>query len=139
MAEEIRNNLSSRSTDPVRHPHKSRLDLIIEQNALLDSNKKNLLDNITNKENIFSNPLEEEASHKKYNSCERRKKNPILQQKLKEILDYKAKFKSLEKEEESDNESKNNENDEKKKIDKKVNRNLKLLNIIKEKMKKMMM
>ena len=136
MAEEIRNNLSSRSTDPVRHPHKSRLDLIIEQNALLDSNKKNLLDNITNKENIFSNPLEEEASHKKYNSCERRKKNPILQQKLKEILDYKAKFKSLEKEEESDNESKNNENDEKKKIDKKVNRNLKLLNIIKEKMNK---
>ena len=75
MAEEIRNNLSSRSTDPVRHPHKSRLDLIIEQNALLDSNKKNLLDNITNKENIFSNPLEEEAAHKKYNSCERRKKN----------------------------------------------------------------
>ena len=127
------NDIISNSIDFLSERQNKRLEIIIEEKSRSNKDKNNVEEN----ENItqfnfnkVSNPLVDIEQPKRANSCEKRKKNKILQKKLKEILDYRAKFKSLEVEENL----KEEESEKKKKVETKVNRNLKLLNLIKEKM-----
>ena len=139
MIEEISNNdITSQSIDNLSHRQNKNLEIIIEERASLKTNPNNI-ESTENKTqynfNKTPNPLDDLEQHKRSNSCEKRKKNKILEKKMKEIMDYRKKFKTLELEEKlEEEEMKKEENEEKKKVEKKVNRNLKLLNIIKETM-----
>ena len=139
MSEEIANdNISLHSIDFISHRQNRYPEMILEEKASLN-NEQNNIENNENKTqynfNKVPNPLVELEQKKRYNSCERRKKNKILQKKIKEILDYREKFKNMETEENLEEERINKEESEKKKkVESKVNRNLKLLNLIKEKM-----
>ena len=139
MTEEITNdNISSHSIDYMSHRLNKNLEIILEEKNTSNNNQNNVEENDNKSQTNFNkipNPLLDIEQPKRYNSCEKRKKNKILQQKVKEILDYRAKFKSLEAEENLEEEILQKEEDDKKqKVESKVNRNLKLLNLIKEKM-----
>ena len=139
MFEESQNdNISSHSIDNMNYRHNKNLEIILEEKNSSNNNQNNI-EEIENKTqtnfNKIANPLLDIEQPKRYNSCEKRKKNKILQKKLQEILDYRAKFKSIEAEENLEEERlKNEESEKKQKVESKVNRNLKLLNLIKEKM-----
>ena len=132
------NDIISNSIDFLSDRQNKRLEIIIEEKNSSNKDKTNAEENENKTQfnfNKVSNPLVDIEQPKRANSCEKRKKNKILQKKLKEILDYRAKFKSLEEEENLKEEELNKEeNEKKKKVETKVNRNLKLLNLIKEKM-----
>ena len=138
LDEVINDNISSHSIDYLSHRQNKNLEIIIEEKNITNNNQNNFEENENKTQISFSkipNPLLDIEQPKRYNSCEKRKKNKILQQKVKEILDYRAKFKSMEAEENLEEEILNKEEDDKKqKVESKVNRNLKLLNLIKEKM-----
>ena len=97
MSEEIANdNISLHSIDFISHRQIQYPEMILEEKASLN-NEQNNIENNENKTqynfNKVPNPLVEVEQKKRYNSCERRKKNKILQKKIKEILDYREKFK----------------------------------------------
>ena len=139
MAEEIINDdMSSHSIDYMSQRQNKNLEIILEERTSIKNNKDDKED-IENKTqfnfNKIPKPLVDFEQPKRSNSCEKRKKNKILEKKMKEIMDYRKKFQSLEMEEKLEEEEiKKEESDKKKKVEKKVNRNLKLLNMIKEKM-----
>ena len=118
MFEENQNdNISSHSIDNMNYRHNKNLEIILEEKNSSNNNQNNI-EEIENKTqtnfNKITNPLLDIEQPKRYNSCEKRKKNKILQKKLQEILDYRAKFKSIEAEENLEEERLKNEESEKK-------------------------
>ena len=131
------NDVISNSIDFISDRTNKRLKIIIEEKNIFNNDKNNKEENENKTQFNFNkvpNPLLGIEQSKRANSCEKRKKNKILQKKLQEILDYREKFKSLEEEEKLKEELNEEESGKKKKVETKVNRNLKLLNLIKEKM-----
>ena len=140
MSEELSNdNISVHSIDFISQSFNKNLRLITDEKDKENNIKNNFKDNenkTSSNLNKINNPLSFIEQPKRANSCEKRKKNKILEKKMKEIMEYREKFKSLEmKEKLEEEEIKKEEDGKKKKVETKVNRNLKLLNMIKEKMK----
>ena len=135
MTDDYRDNFSSHSIDVIKRRPNKNLEIILEENNSYNHDNNAEISESKTQENFFINnsPLHETSSGKRYNSSEKRRRNERLHKKVKQILDYRAKLNSIKPEEDS-LEIKNEENNNKKKVPKKVNRNLKLLNLIKERM-----
>ena len=89
MSEEISNNdITSQSIDNLSHRQNNNLEIIIEERASLKTNPNNI-ESTENKTqynfNKTPNPLDDLEQHKRSNSCEKRRKNKILEKKMKEI------------------------------------------------------
>ena len=139
MTDDFRDNYSSHSIDVIRRRPNKNLEIILEENNSInhDNNNPEMSESKT-QDNFYINnsPLHETSSGKRFNSSEKKKRSEILHQKVKQILDYRAKINALKPEEDSLEKEIKNEEDasNKKKVPKKVNRNLNLLNLIKERM-----
>ena len=136
--ENFKDDISSHSIGFMSHRQNQRLDIALEDKDSQNKEQNDLKDNENKTQfnfNKIPNPLVNIEQPKRANSCEKRKKNKILEKKMKEILNYREKFKSLEMEEKLEEEEiKKEESEKKKKVESKVNRNLKLLSLIREKM-----
>ena len=139
--EDLKENYSSHSIDAIQRRPNKKLEIIIEENNSFnqDINNQEMPESKT-QANFYSqnNLFDGSKRRRRYNSSEKRKRSEILHEKVKQILEYKNKFNTFDPDDDSDEKESKNEEDEthKKKIQKKVNRNLKLLNLIKERMSK---
>ena len=145
MSDDFRDNYSSHSIDVIRRRPNKKLEIIIEENNSFthdinnqDNSESKTQANFYNNKNSPKNRKIGGQSGKKYNSSEKRRRSELLHEKVKQILDYRDKINLLEPEDDlEENEFKNEEQgSHKKKVQKKVNKNLKLLNLIKERMNK---
>ena len=140
MIDDFKDNHSSHSIDIVRRKPNKKLEIIIEENHSFhnDLNNPELSESKTQSNIKYTNgPLNREIPGKRSNSSERRRRSENIHKKVKEILDYRDRINLMDavgdyEEKDSIKDEENN----KKKIPKKVNKNLKLLNLIKERMNK---
>ena len=139
MKDEHKDKNSSHSIDIIQRKPNKKLEVILEENNSInndlnyqDMNESKTQVNFYNK----NNPLGNGSSGKKLNSSEKKKRNAKIHQKIKEILEYKANLDKIIPDEDYKEEQKKEEqeNTKRKKIEKKVNKNLGLLNLIKERM-----
>ena len=139
--EDFKDDYSSHSIDAIQRRPNKKLEIIIEENNSFhqDTNNPEIQESRT-QANFFNqeSPLYGSRRRRRYNSSEKRKRSEALHEKVKQILEFKHKFNTVDPDEDSEEkESKNGEVEgRKKKVQKKVNRNLKLLNLIKERMNK---
>ena len=121
MYEKLKENSSSYSTDNIQIRKKRMIRInvdrtLIEKYELRDSKTLSYFYTINN-QSLYNN-------------------NSFLKDKKNKILEYNTKYKTLEPDDDLVNIGQDDTFGRKKKVDKKVNRNLKLLNIIKERMNK---
>ena len=139
MSDDYRDNYSSHSIDIVRRRPNKKLEIIIEESNSFnhDINNPDASESKTQANFYNNNSLQSNGTGKRCNSSEKKRRSKILHEKVKQILDYRAKINLMEPEDElEDKELKNEDGSPKKKVQKKVNKNLKLLNLIKERMNK---
>ena len=133
------NNYSSHSIDIIQRRPNKKLEVILEENNSFnnDLNYQDMSESKT-QANFYSkySPLDSGSSEKKFNSSEKKKRNAKLHEKVKEIIEYRTNLNNLFSEEEYEEKElkKEEENNKRKKVEKKVNKNLQLLNLIKERM-----
>ena len=139
MSDDYRDNYSSHSIDAVRRKPNKGLEIIIEENNSFNHDLNNQEGSESKTQINFYNNNNQLPNKfgKRNNSVEKRRRSELLHEKVRNILDNKSRF-NLEAEEDLDEKELKNEanNNQKKKVQKKVNRNLKLLNLIKERMGK---
>ena len=139
MEEDLKDNYSSHSIDFIQRRPNQNLEIIEEENNSMnhDLNNQEIAESKT-QANFYYNytPLTGGNLFGKRNkSTEKMKRSALLHEKVKEILSYRKNLNNLEPDD--DTEIKIEEsNQKKKKVEKKVNRNKKLLNLIKERMNK---
>ena len=139
MEEDFKDNYSSHSIDFIQRRPNQNLEIIEEENNSMnhDLNNQEITESKT-QANFYYNytPLTGGNLFGKRNkSTEKMKRSALLHEKVKEILSYRKNLDILEPDD--DTEIKIEEsNQKKKKVEKKVNRNKKLLNLIKERMNK---
>ena len=139
--DDFKDDYSSHSIDAIQRRPNKKLEIIIEENNSFhqDMNNPEIQESRT-QANFFNqnSPLYGSRRRRRYNSSEKRKRSEALHEKVKQILEFKHRFNTVDPDEDSEEkESKNGEVEgRKKKVQKKVNRNLKLLNLIKERMSK---
>ena len=139
MEEDFKDNYSSHSIDFIQRRPNQNLEIIEEENNSMnhDLNNQEIAESKT-QANFYYNytPLTGGNLFGKRNkSTEKMKRSALLHEKVKEILSYRKNLDILEPDD--DTEIKIEEsNQKKKKVEKKVNRNKKLLNLIKERMNK---
>ena len=126
MNDECKDNYSSYSTDNIQTRKKRNLEIIIEEN---NPNKIEV-----NLQEMHDSKTQPNFINNSNNSVPKKRKSALLKERIREIIEKNKKFKTLESEGELINNEDNNNTTQKKKVQKKVNRNLKLLNIIKERM-----
>ena len=100
--ENSKDDISSHSIGFMSHRQNKRMGITSEHKDSLNDEQNDLRDNENKTQFNFNkvlNPLVNIEQPKRANSCEKRKKNKILEKKMKEILEYREKFKSLEMEE----------------------------------------
>jgi len=139
MEEDFKDNYSSHSIDFIQRRPNQNLEVIEEENNSMnhDLNNQEATESRT-QANFYYNytPLTGGNLFGKRNkSTEKMKRSALLHEKVKEILSYRKNLNNLEPDD--DEEIKIEESEQKKKkVEKKVNRNKKLLNLIKERMNK---
>mgnify|MGYP002624299527 CR=1 FL=1 len=121
MYEKLKENYSSHSTENIQLGKKKNIGITIDKNLKekykMRDSKTLPYFSTTNNQNLHN-------------------KNSFLKNKKNQILEYNTKYKTLEPDVDLVNIDNDDAPDQKKKVGKKVNRNLKLLNIIKERMNK---
>ena len=140
MSDNYRDSYLSHSIDTARRKPKKGLEIIIEENNSFNHDLNNHEGSESKTQiNFYNNnsPLRKHNIGRRNNSVERRKRSELLHEKVRNILENKSKF-NLEAEEDLDEKELKKEanSNQKKKVQKKVNKNLKLLNLIKERMGK---
>ena len=139
MEEDFKDNYSSHSIDFIQRRPNQNLEVIEEENNSMnhDLNNQEISESKT-QANFYYNytPLTGGNLFGKRNkSSEKMKRSALLHEKVKEILSYRKTLNNAEQEDDSEIKIEES-NQKKKKVEKKVNRNLKLLNLIKERMNK---
>ena len=139
MEEDLKDNYSSHSIDFVQRRPNQNLEIIEEENNSInhDLNKQEIIESKT-QANFYYNytPLAGGNLFGKRNkSTEKMKRSALLHEKVKEILNYRQNLNNLEADDDTEIKIEDS-NQKKKKVEKKVNRNKKLLNLIKERMNK---
>jgi len=125
MSDKLKVNSSSHSTDKIQDIKKRNLEIIIEErNSIKNPEYYKMHDSKTLPYFYNNNNTENENS----------RKGSLLKDKINQVLEYSTKYRTLEPENNMININDVNLFDKKKKVEKKVNRNLKLLNLIKERM-----
>ena len=139
MEEDNKDNYSSHSIDFIQRRPNQNLEIIEEENNSMnhDLNNQEIAESKT-QANFYYNytPLTGGNLFGKRNkSTEKMKRSALLHEKVKEILSYRKNLNNLEPVDDTDIKIEES-NQKKKKVEKKVNRNKKLLNLIKERMNK---
>ena len=129
-----KDNYLSHSIDNTKRRQNKKLEIIIEENNSInhDINNPDMSESKTqeNKYNNYSTLQPSDSSEKKKN-LERRKK---INEKMRQILKYRQNLDNSDQEDSEEKQFyKNEENSDKKKRNRKVNQNLELLKLIKEK------
>ena len=135
-----KDNHSSHSIDVIRRKPNKKLEIIIEENNSFhnDLNNPELSESKTQSNfKPINSPLDREVPGKRSNSSEKRRRSENIHKKVQQILNYRDTLNMMDPESEYEDKylGKEEENS-KKKIPEKVNKNLKLLNLIKERMNK---
>ena len=125
MCDKLKVSSSSHSTDKIQDTKKRNLEIIIEErNSIKNPEYYKMHDSKTLPYFYNNNNTENENS----------RKGSLLKDKINQVLEYSTKYRTLDPENNMININDVNLFDKKKKVEKKVNRNLKLLNLIKERM-----
>ena len=125
MCDKLKVSSSSHSTDKIQDTKKRNLEIIIEErNSIKNPEYYKMHDSKTLSYFYNNNNTENENS----------RKGSLLKDKINQVLEYSTKYRTLDPENNMININDVNLFDKKKKVEKKMNRNLKLLNLIKERM-----
>ena len=121
----MKDNSSSHSTDKIQANKMRNLGIIIEErNSIKNMDYYNMHDSKTLPNFNNSNNIENDNN----------RKSSFLKERINQVLEYSTKYRTLDPEDNMINIDDDNLFAQKKKVGKKVNRNLKLLNLIKERM-----
>ena len=96
--EDLKENYSSHSIDAIQRRPNKKLEIIIEENNSFnqDINNQEMPESKTQANFYSQNNLFDVSKRKRiYNSSEKRKRSEILHEKVKQILEYKNKFKTF--------------------------------------------